>query len=101
MNNLISAREISDLKFLCKLINNKTLCDEIRSVINFYVPKRDGLRQRQLTFTIPIEFKNNRKTSSIFRILETFNSFNDKIDITSNSKMGFYKSLNILVAKFV
>ena len=83
INNLDSAREICDLKFLYKLINNKIICHEIRSVIDFYVPKRDGLRQRSLTFNIPIEFKSSRKTSSLLKILETYNCFNKKIGITN------------------
>ena len=100
INNLESAREITDLKFLYNLMNNKIVCDEIKSVINFYVPKRDGLRDRQLTFTIPMEFKNSRKSSSLFRILETYNTYNKKIDITNKSEIGFYKSLHKFIAKF-
>ena len=61
INNLESAREISDLKFLYKLINNITVCDEIGSLIGFYVSKRDGLRESSLMFNIRIEFKNARK----------------------------------------
>ena len=78
INNLESAREISDLKFLYKLINNKITCPEIRSVIKFYIPNRNGLRERNLMFTIPIEFKNCRKTSSLLRIQETHNLYNKK-----------------------
>ena len=61
INILGSARAISDLKFLYKLINNKIVCNEIRSVIDFYIPKRDGIRGRNLTFIIPIEFKIAKK----------------------------------------
>ena len=84
IKTLESAREISDLKFLYKLINNIIVCEEIRSLIGFYVPNREGLREKCLTFNILIEFRIARKTSSVFRILETYNSYNKKIDITNN-----------------
>ena len=43
---------------------------------------------------ISFEFKNCRKSSSLFRILKTFITYNKKIDITNKSDIGFYKSLN-------
>ena len=79
MHSLESAKEISDLKFLYKLFNNQIDANDIKSVMNIYEPKKGGLRTRYLSFTIPIEFKNNRKTSFLLRILENYNINKDKI----------------------
>ena len=98
---LESSRDIADIKFLYRIFNKRIDSIDILSSINLHVPLRPGLRDRNILFSLPTEFKKNNKISSLYRIIQSFNMINKKVDITNESECSFIKSLKINLGKFV
>ena len=97
---LESSTDIADIKFLYRVFNKKIDSTDILSTINLHIPRRSGLRDRNILFSVPTEFQKNIKISSLYRIIESFNMINKKVDISNRSEISFIKSLKIHLGKF-
>ena len=76
-------REISDIKFLHKLLNNQIDSLEILSFINFNVPQHNV--RRPLTFVCPTAKTNLQLKSPIYRITASGNLLRSDIDFMYDS----------------